>query len=90
MPQKIKIDLTNKRFGRWTVILENKKVHDTKAQTHPSLWYCVCDCGEVRPEVLYSSLVSGRSKSCGCLRKEFNRVAPKMRHKYVPCSLDDV
>ena len=58
-------DLTGKRFGRWTVLhLSNNRTNDNKL-----LWVCQCDCGEIR-EVKASSLVSGKSSSCGCLHKE--------------------
>lgn len=35
----------------------------------PRHWVCVCDCG-VLHTTLKSSLVGGRTKSCGCLRRE--------------------
>jgi hypothetical protein len=55
MPKKI--DLTGKRFGRWTVI----------AYAGRSRWSCECDCG-ARVIVDGASLRRGRTKSCGCLR----------------------
>ena len=50
------------RFGRWTILREFRKGR--------FLYYeCRCDCGTVR-EVKANSIRTGRSKSCGCLRKE--------------------
>lgn len=59
------IDLTGKRFGRWTVIAEF--TGPRKGQTR---WHCRCDCGKEKSAVLYGSLVKGHSQSCGCLRRE--------------------
>jgi hypothetical protein len=57
------IDLTNRKFGRWTVI--------GRAETRLGKvrWMCVCECGE-RRTVSATSLVQGTSKSCGCLKRE--------------------
>ena len=54
-------DLTGGRFGRWTV---EHRVPTPKLAK--SKWVCICDCG-TRGEVLQNNLVSGISKSCGCL-----------------------
>lgn len=56
------IDLTGKKFGRWTVIKADK---DAK----PRKWICRCECGTVR-SVFERSLVSGKSVSCGCYQRE--------------------
>lgn len=62
-------DLVGQRFGRLTVI---KKIGVRKVgqrgQTK-TVWLCKCDCGNEK-EVLRNSLVSGNTKSCGCLEKE--------------------
>ena len=54
----IDIDLTGKKFGRWTVM---KYVGDSK-------WLCQCECGTIS-KVRTSELKNGNSKSCGCLHK---------------------
>ena len=55
------------RFGRLTAV---KKV-GTKGSGRGSkaIWLCRCDCGNEK-EILRNSLVSGTTKSCGCLEKE--------------------
>ena len=53
------------RFGRWTAILDTGE--RTKDRHH--IWICKCDCGSVR-KVDSASLVQGKSKSCGCWRRE--------------------
>ena len=62
-------DLTGKRYGRWTVISRNREAQERR-NTPQSVWACRCDCGTEKPEILYGSLVFGRSLSCGCLRRE--------------------
>ena len=58
--------MINKRFGNYVVrgggvIIRNKK--------RRILLLCLCDCGNLRI-VRRDNLLSGHSKSCGCLRKE--------------------
>lgn len=59
-----KVDLTGKKFGRWTVIGEGGRSKHRRI-----LWKCVCECGTER-EVVGESLVNGVSKSCGCYNVE--------------------
>lgn len=61
------IDLTGRKFGRWTVVAFAGRRGNIP--TGQSLWECECECGQ-KKTVLYSSLMSGRSNSCGCIRKE--------------------
>lgn len=58
------LDLTGQRFGRLVVVQRAGK-----NARHRSLWLCICDCGnECIKEI--SQLRSGKTQSCGCLRKE--------------------
>ena len=59
------IDLTNKKFGKLLVVKELKS-RGNKGQIK---WECRCDCGN-KHTVTGESLRSGKSKSCGCLKKE--------------------
>ncbi|WP_041139577.1 AP2/ERF family transcription factor [Beduini massiliensis] len=54
-----------KRFGKLTVL--------SSYRDHKGYWKCVCqcDCGQQK-EVYASNLVSGRTRSCGCM-EEANR-----------------
>lgn len=58
-------NLTGESFGRWTVVSyagkENQLCH----------WLCKCECG-TQKKLRTSALTSGKSNSCGCLRKEMN------------------
>ena len=58
------IDLTGKRFGRLTVI--ERADNSDKGRVR---WKCRCDCGN-NSVVRSSDLLSGATKSCGCLTKE--------------------
>lgn len=60
------IDLTNQRFGRWTVLARDTSKKGT------AYWLCRCDCGTER-SVCGSSLRGGVSTSCGCYRTENSR-----------------
>ncbi len=57
------------RFGRLVVVGDGGRAND---DTHRA-WLCRCDCGNVKP-VLPSSLRGGRTRSCGCLRREVSSV----------------
>lgn len=61
-------DLTGKRFGRLSVI---KRTSDYIKDNGSTLvrWECLCDCGSI-VNVISGDLLSGSTKSCGCLRKE--------------------
>jgi len=73
MPKKInKNDIINKEYGRLLVIEYVYK----KNNYH--YYRCKCDCGN-EAIVFRNHLISGRSKSCGCLRSEMQRIAGKSK-----------
>jgi hypothetical protein len=53
-----KTDLTNKQFGKWTVIKKGEKTF---------YWLCECECGTIK-EVRQDSLMSGNSSCRYCLK----------------------
>lgn len=57
-------DLLGQRFGRLKVV-----AYAGTSKHKTALWLCSCDCGATRI-VLSSSLLSGATKSCGCLHRE--------------------
>lgn len=62
----LKKHLEGMRFGRLLVL---KEVPPAQYQCgFYSQYYCVCECG-TKKNVLAARLLSGRTKSCGCLRK---------------------
>jgi hypothetical protein len=66
------IELTGKRFGRWTV------VQRAKANAKGARWSCRCDCGTERI-VRSWNLRSGTSTSCGCLSAELGAAASRTK-----------
>ena len=65
---KIRNDLTGRRFGKLLVLERAENV--IKPDGKPIVRYkCHCDCGN-ETIVRYSSLVNGRTTSCGCYHKE--------------------
>ena len=60
-------DITGVRFTRLVAL------HITRKTEHNgNMWLCRCDCGTVK-EVVYGAIISGSTKSCGCLQKERSR-----------------
>jgi hypothetical protein len=53
---------TGERFGRWEVV-----AYSHKSEKGKHYWLCKCDCGSQKP-VFKHGLLSGISRSCGCLR----------------------
>ena len=62
------IDITNRKFGRLTALYKSSKIKGTKSKTIWK-WMCECDCGK-KLEVVKGSLLSGNTRSCGCLSKD--------------------
>ena len=62
------IDLTGRKFGRWTV-KERDTERNKKNKYHHSYWICECECGTIG-SVSSDTLKNGGSKSCGCLKRE--------------------
>lgn len=68
-------DLTGKKFGRLTAIgLADKKSRKT-------YWICQCDCGNLKI-ARSDSLQCGAIKSCGCLKKEQDKVNLTAHHSH--------
>lgn len=68
-----KIDTTSligQRFGRLTVL--NRDLSKPIGRGNESYWNCKCDCGN-QVSIIKKSLISGKTKSCGCLRKDLLR-----------------
>ncbi|CAK7037051.1 HNH endonuclease signature motif containing protein [Providencia sp. PROV223] len=60
------IDLTNRKFGLWTVLKRNG------IKSKCAAWDCLCECGNIRT-VSSGHLLNGNSTSCGCVRIEGRR-----------------
>lgn len=73
------IDLTNKKIGRWTVLYRNYERQNNDKHKR-IFWHCKCDCGREN-DVGANLLLSGSSKSCGCLNREKSSKASLIRHQ---------
>lgn len=75
-------DLTGERFGKWTVL--HIYSYGEKYGCKQTKWTCRCDCGTIKESIIFNSLTTGKSKSCGCLRRELlkARLTGKKRNSY--------
>ncbi len=60
-------NLKGQRFGRLTVIAQAGMCRGR------TVWHCECDCGGYT-KLITSVLRSGRTRSCGCLKRESGRL----------------
>lgn len=59
--------MIGQRFGR----LEVKQPSEPRDRTAPYRYYvCQCDCGTIAPYIRSDALRTGRTRTCGCLRRE--------------------
>lgn len=70
------VDLCDHRYGRWSVVSFDKVVKRNGRKYR--MWKCRCDCGTER-SVDEKSLLTGKSKSCGCYRLERLRTVTRRR-----------
>jgi hypothetical protein len=63
------IDITGQRFGRLVVLA----LHAPKNPNGLRYWVCTCDCGG-QAITNTSRLISGETKSCGCLNRENTKI----------------
>lgn len=62
------VELTGKVFGR-LIVLNRDLEKEKSIKSNSTCWLCLCECGN-KISVRSSCLVSGKTKSCGCLNKE--------------------
>lgn len=68
-------DLAGQKFGRLTATYPTQE-----RSGHNVIWACGCDCGNLTA-VAGDSLLSGNTKSCGCLWREVRaKTKPRLRH----------
>lgn len=68
-------DITGKRFGLLTAL---RYVGISKSNGR--IWRCKCDCGNIK-DVPLSSLISGATVSCGCLKRNKAKDSAKNARK---------
>lgn len=66
-------DLTGEKYGRLTVVGRAENLVSSDESLRPgrrlSMWRCTCECGRQKI-ARHDHIVSGATKSCGCLHKE--------------------
>lgn len=67
MASTVRIDMTGKKYGKLTVLSENK---DRNKNGHIT-YMCECECG-TKKSILGASIRIGATKSCGCAVFEAN------------------
>lgn len=77
-------DLTGLKFGRLLALKPAEYI--AKNGIRKKGYLCLCDCGNEKV-VSVDSLSSGKTKSCGCLIKDFNSMRAKYYYKIT--GLDD-
>lgn len=71
-------DLTGRRFGKLVVIGLAARAKETGGVTK---WTCRCDCGK-ESQVWANSLTTGSTRSCGCLKREQEKLSRPQRVKH--------
>lgn len=61
--------LLGKKYGRWTILNDFGYLYYEKTGKNRRAVCCQCECGVIKIQIL-ALLVSGATKSCGCLRKD--------------------
>lgn len=70
-------DLTDQVFGSLKAIRRD----NDKKQNGSAIWLCECKCGEIVP-VTARDLLSGNTKSCGCILSEYTRSLKEYNEKH--------
>lgn len=83
---KVREDLTGRVFGRLTV-LQQVEDHIYPNGKRRAQWLCQCSCNiDSKCVVMGNSLLTNRTKSCGCLNKEkiieYNKKTKKKYNDY--------
>jgi len=74
--------LIGKVFGRWKIIgFADNKIY--KCGVKSKIFICECQCeNKTIKNIIKNNLLSGKSKSCGCLQKELNKTIYKKYNTY--------
>ena len=72
-------NLTGRTFGRLTVFMRQPAPPNAVPRTsRHAMWICDCSCnGDLSITVRADHLLSGHTKSCGCLLQEWRKDAKK-------------
>lgn len=76
----VRDNLTGKKFERLYVLKRAPDYIDTNGR-RSARWWCQCDCGSDPIIVWHSSLQSGNTSSCGCVKEKRIKEANKKENK---------
>jgi hypothetical protein len=79
-PSKKFVDLAGRKFGELTVL----KHHGKYRNKH--FWFCKCSCG-CSVSVTGTAMVSGNTRSCGCIRRDGYTMVERKDRKIEATSL---
>lgn len=77
------VDITGKRFHR--LVAQNPLKERCKKGS--VIWHCICDCGN-EIDVSYNTLVYSQMKSCGCQKKENDKILYRHLNRVDGTSMD--
>ena len=75
------VNMIGMRYGRLTVTQRAESKVNSHGEKQTS-WLCQCDCGN-QVVVTRRALITGNTKSCGCLYKEVVKTASKKMNQYI-------
>ncbi len=70
------IDLSGQEFGQLKVLQRIGKYQSYSSKSNDIIYLCQCKCGRLT-QVLRTNLVSGTTKSCGCIGNSYGEVIIK-------------
>lgn len=74
-------DITGQKFGKLTV-LYRVDIDNRNGKYKKSTWLCQCECGNI-VEVTRSNLISGNTRSCGCLDDRVNTKPVSQQQRWI-------
>lgn len=69
-------DITGYSFGRLSVLRVSRRIRSSVRPGTRLTWLCLCACGN-ECEVVTAQLLTGRTKSCGCFKRDQMSMKPR-------------
>ena len=70
------VNISGNRYGRLVALELSSRRFSSDGKSVKHYWRCVCDCGSIK-HIAKTSLTTGKTRSCGCLRDEISRSQPR-------------
>lgn len=78
---RCRITPIGKRYGKLVVTGFAGYFSTSMGGPRDAVWTCKCDCGKEMVRVRAASLLTGNTRSCGCLKRS-RRVPNRLRNKW--------